>query len=127
MSGFSRSFTVTTTPSTYPNFLNKGKTTFECKCQISSATFRFFVDASENLVMADDVATPSNPPIAPIEKEKLEDALHDEAPLDKTPLDKAPLDINVNGRAKKNCPEKWCALESIVWLGIADCLLTHMP
>jgi hypothetical protein len=30
-----------------------------------------FVYASENFVMADDVATPSDPPVAPIEKEKL--------------------------------------------------------
>jgi hypothetical protein len=36
-----------------------------------------FVDAGENLVMADDVVTPSNPLIAPIKKEELE-----EAPLD---------------------------------------------
>jgi hypothetical protein len=34
----------------------------------------FFVDAGENLVMADDVITPSNPPVAPIEEEKLEEA-----------------------------------------------------
>ncbi len=27
--------------------------------------FDFFADASENLVMADDVATPLNPPVAP--------------------------------------------------------------
>jgi hypothetical protein len=70
--------------------------------------FDLFVDASENLVVVNDVATPSNPPIAPVEKEKLEDA---------------PL----NGRAKKNRPEKWCVVESIVRLGIVDCLLTHMP
>ncbi len=36
-----------------------------------------FVDASENLVMADDVATPSDFPIAPVEKEELEEALLD--------------------------------------------------
>ncbi len=40
-----------------------------------------FVDASENLVMANDVATPSNPPIASVEKEELEEA---------------PLDVNVS-------------------------------
>ncbi len=60
--------------------------------------FDFFVDACENLVMADDVATPLNPPIAPVEKEKLEDAL-----LDETPLDETPLDINVSQRS---CEEK---------------------
>jgi hypothetical protein len=53
--------------------------------------FDFFVDACENLVMADDVITLLNPPVAPIEKEKLEDA-----PLDKAPFDEAPLDINVS-------------------------------
>jgi hypothetical protein len=38
----------------------------------------FFVDACENLVMADDVTMPSNPPVAPIEEEKLEEASLDE-------------------------------------------------
>jgi hypothetical protein len=46
----------------------------------------FFVDASENLVMADDVTTPLNPPIAPIEEEKLEEA---------------PLDVNVSRRSRE--------------------------
>jgi hypothetical protein len=32
----------------------------------------FFVDASENLVIADDVITPSNPPISLVENEELE-------------------------------------------------------
>ncbi len=36
-----------------------------------------FVDVGEILVMADDVATPSNPPIALVEQEELE-----EAPID---------------------------------------------
>ncbi len=31
-----------------------------------------FVDASEDLVMMDDVVTPLNPPVAPIEEEELE-------------------------------------------------------
>jgi hypothetical protein len=79
--------------------------------------------------MTNDVATPSNPPIALIEKEKLEDAPFDETPVDETPLNETPLDINVSQRSrkKKNRPEEWCALESIVRLGIVDCLLTHMP
>jgi hypothetical protein len=47
-----------------------------------------FVDAGENLIMADDVATTSNLPIAPIEKEKLEEA---------------PLDANVS---QWSCEEK---------------------
>jgi hypothetical protein len=82
MSGFSRNFAVTITPSAHPNFLNKGKTPFECKCQIGSVTFQFFVNVGENLIMMNDVTMPSNPPVAPIEKERLEDAPHDETPLD---------------------------------------------
>ncbi len=31
-----------------------------------------FVDASENLIMTDDVATPSDSPVAPVENEELE-------------------------------------------------------
>ncbi len=34
-----------------------------------------FVDVDEILVMADDVTTPSNPPVAPVEQEKLEKAV----------------------------------------------------
>jgi hypothetical protein len=33
-----------------------------------------FVDAGENLVMADDVTMPSNPPVSLVEKEELEEA-----------------------------------------------------
>jgi hypothetical protein len=40
-----------------------------------------FVDACEILVMADDVATPSNPPAAPVEQEEFEEV---------------PLDVNVS-------------------------------
>jgi hypothetical protein len=36
--------------------------------------FWFFVDACEHLVMADDVAMPSNPPVSVVEKEKLKEA-----------------------------------------------------
>jgi hypothetical protein len=36
-----------------------------------------FVDACKNLVMADDVATPLNPLVALVEKEKLEETLLD--------------------------------------------------
>jgi hypothetical protein len=36
-----------------------------------------FVDACEDLVMADDVITPSNPLVAPIEEEELEKTLLD--------------------------------------------------
>jgi hypothetical protein len=50
-----------------------------------------FVDAGDNLVMADDVATPSNPPIAPIDKEELEEA----------PLDEITLEVNVSQRSRE--------------------------
>jgi hypothetical protein len=36
-----------------------------------------FVDVGENLVMVDDVTTPSNPPISLIKKEELEKTLLD--------------------------------------------------
>jgi hypothetical protein len=72
-----------------------------------------FVDAGEILVMADDVATPSNPPVAPIEQEELEEVL---------------LDVNVSQRPHEKKPSSgWCALELIVRHGIIDYLLTHMP
>jgi len=58
--------------------LNKKTSThFERKYHIVSTTLLVFVDAGENLVMANDVATPSNPPISLIEKKKLEKALLD--------------------------------------------------
>jgi hypothetical protein len=40
-----------------------------------------FVDVNENLNMPDDVATPSNPLVAPVKKERLE---------------KTPFDVNVS-------------------------------
>jgi hypothetical protein len=51
----------------------------------------FFIDAGENLVMTDDVTTPSNLLVTPVEKEKIEDA----------PLDEAPFDINVSQRLRE--------------------------
>jgi len=65
--------------------LNKRTLTLsERKYHIIFATLLVFVDASENLVMADDVITPSNPPISLVEKEKLEEA---------------PLNVNVSQRS----------------------------
>ncbi len=62
---FSWGSVVTPTPYTYPNLLNKkASTPFERKYHIVSTTLLVFVDAGENLVMADDVATPSNPPVS---------------------------------------------------------------
>jgi hypothetical protein len=43
-----------------------------------------FVDAGENLVMVDDVATPSDSPVILVEKEELEEM---------------PLDVNVSQRS----------------------------
>ncbi len=42
--------------------------------------------------MADDVATPSNPPVALVDKEELE---------------KAPLDVNVSQRPREEEPSRW--------------------
>jgi hypothetical protein len=39
------------------------------------ATLLVFVDACEDSIMVDDVATPLNPPIVIIEKEQLEETL----------------------------------------------------
>jgi hypothetical protein len=53
--------------------------------------FLFFVDGSENLVMADGVATPSNPLVAPIEQEELEEVL---------------LEVNVSQRPRDEEPSR---------------------
>ncbi len=78
---FSWSSAIIPTPYAYPNFLNKKTSTLsERKYHIISVTLLVFVDAGENLVMADNVATPLNPLVSLIEKEKFEEA---------------PLDVNV--------------------------------
>ncbi len=46
--------------------------------------------------MADDVATPSNPPVATIDKEKLEEAT----------LDEVALKVNVSQRSREEEPSK---------------------
>jgi len=48
-----------------------------------------FVDAGENLVMADDVTTPSNPPVSLVKKEELEEA---------------PLNVNVSQQSREEEP-----------------------
>ncbi len=64
------------------------------------------------LVMADDDATPSNLPVAPVQQEELEET---------------PLDLNVSQRPREEeLPGEWCALKLIVRYGIINCLLTHM-
>jgi hypothetical protein len=60
-----------------------------------------FIDASDNLVMADDVTTPSNPPVAIVDKEELE-----EATFDRTPLDEIVLEVNVSQRSREEKPSK---------------------
>jgi hypothetical protein len=68
--------------------------------------------------MADDVATPLNPLVALVEKEKFEDAL----------LDKTPLDINGFQWSHEKEPSRRVVRTQVNRkLGIVDCLLTHMP
>jgi hypothetical protein len=75
---FSWGSAVTPTPYTYLNLLNKRTSTpSECKYHIVSATLLIFVHVGENLVMVDDVATPSNPLVSLVEKEELEEASFD--------------------------------------------------
>jgi hypothetical protein len=50
-----------------------------------------FVDVSENLIMADDVATPSNPLVSLVEKEEFEEA---------------PIDVNVSQRSREKEPSR---------------------
>jgi hypothetical protein len=50
-----------------------------------------FVDAGDNLVIADDVTTPSNPPISLVEKEKLKET---------------PLNVNVSQRSREEEPSR---------------------
>jgi len=58
--------------------LNKKiSTPSERKYHIVSVTLLVFVDADENLIMADDVAMPSNPLVSLIKKEEFEEALFD--------------------------------------------------
>ncbi len=51
--------------------------------------------------MANDVATPSNPPIVVVDKEERE-----EATLDGTSLDKIALEVNVSQRSREEEPSK---------------------
>jgi hypothetical protein len=53
--------------------------------------FSVFVDAGEILVMVDDVAMPSNPPVAPVEQEELEETS---------------LDVNVSQRPREEKPSR---------------------
>ncbi len=54
--------------------------------------FWFFIDAGENLVMADNITRPSNPSITPVEQEELEEVL---------------LEVNVSQRSHEEKSSKW--------------------
>jgi hypothetical protein len=51
--------------------------------------------------MADDVATPSNPPIALVDKEELEEAL-----FDGTSFDEVALEVNVSQQSREKEPSR---------------------
>jgi hypothetical protein len=55
----------------------KALTPSERNYHIVFTTLLVFVDVGENLVMADDVAMPSNPLVSLVKKEKLEEAALD--------------------------------------------------
>jgi hypothetical protein len=64
---------------------------FECKYHIIYVTLLVFIDAGENLIMADDFAMPSNRSVSLVEKEELEEA---------------PLDVNVSQRSRGEEPSR---------------------
>jgi hypothetical protein len=71
--------------------------------------------------MADDVVTPSNPPVAPVDRDKLE-----EATLDGTPLDEVALEVNVSQRPREEEPSRRVVCTRVnrsVW----DCRLSPNP
>jgi hypothetical protein len=63
-------------------------TPFECKYQIVSVTFLSFIDANEDLVMADDVVTPLNRSVVLVKYKEFEET---------------PLDVNV---FQRSCEEE---------------------
>jgi hypothetical protein len=89
---FSRGSIVIPTPYAYHNLLNKKfRPVLNASTTLFWLRFWFFVDACENLVMVDDVATPSNPPVSLVKKKELEEA---------------PLDVNVSQRLREKEPSK---------------------
>jgi len=104
---FSWGSTVTPTPYAYPNLLNKkALTPFEHKYHIVSTTFLVFVDVYENLVMTDDVVTPSNLPVSLVEKEKLEEASFD-VNVSQRSCEKEPLRRVVCTRVDRSAWDHW--------------------
>ncbi len=89
----------------------KTSTPSERKYHIVSATLLVFVDAGENLVMTDDVATPSNPLVSLVENEKLEETL---------------VDVNVFQRSREEEPSRRVVrtrINHLAW----DCRLSPNP
>jgi hypothetical protein len=72
MFGFSCNSTITITHHIYLIFKIKASISFECKHQITLATFLVFVDVNENLIMANDVARTLNPLVTLVEGKELE-------------------------------------------------------
>ncbi len=67
-------FVVIATPYIYPNLLNKRhQPPLNASTKFFWLPLLIFVDVGEALNMADDVVTLSNPPIVPVEEEKLEE------------------------------------------------------
>jgi hypothetical protein len=86
-------------------------TPFERKYHIVSANLLVFVDVGENLVMVNDVATPSNPLVALVEQEELEEVL---------------LDVNVSQRPREEEPSRQVVrtqVDRLAW----DCRLSPNP
>jgi hypothetical protein len=74
------------------------------------ATFLFFIDVGEDLIMVNDVTTSSNPLVMPIQDEEFEEAL---------------FDVNVSQQPReKNKLERWCTLEWLTLHGIVKYCLT---
>jgi len=51
----------------YSNFLNKGNDPLRMQVPNCFDYPSIFIDEGENLIMVNDVATPLNPPVAPVE------------------------------------------------------------
>jgi hypothetical protein len=75
-----------------------------------------FVNVGENLVMADDVTMPSNPLVAPVEKEELKEA----------PLHETLLDMNVSKRSREEEPSRR-VVRTRVNRSAWDCRLSPNP
>jgi len=71
--------------------LNKKASTFFERKYHLVCTFLGFLLMQAQLVMADDDATPSNPLVAPVQQEELEEA---------------PLDLNVSQRSREEEPPR---------------------